>query len=473
MQAGKTGAIIKCIDQFKNNHKNKKMQIIYLINIADTVLDGQTEQRVADAGFGQTVKVYHHGQFSKCQLQKVDCRLIIIDQSHLALGGGIDKDKLKPFEQLLAKFGISYNEDPKNWCNDNGINYVVSVSATPYALLIKDKLNPIIQKVQLQTNSQYNSVKTMNNRGILHKSQPLTQVVKTTKQRKVSIFTKNVLQQFIQKCKQSGNGFLLVRTRWHETMKKHIQATYGDSIDSKEYNSKNKNIKDISKLLKTDIRDINKPTVVFISGSLRAGKTMKINQFKNVKMILDSDNSKNDTVAQGLLGRCCGYGKKDIRIKIYCDLEQVDNYIKYLDDQKIIPSGAHNSSTKKDITSVLGTKIFKDKEQYSEFVKKLNIDRGLNLGYVITTISGNKNDICKDLLQKGYTGRGTQKQIDGGAYQFIHIDGKSKNIQLQESWNRLVKERPEWVGKYLYIEKQNSEISIYENKINSTCLLSK
>jgi hypothetical protein len=70
-------------------------------------------------------------------------------------------------------------------------------------------------------------------------------------------------------------------------------------------------------------------THVFIHILFVAGKTIKT---KNVLMVVDrsSNSTKTDTVVPGLVGRCCGYGKKDDKVVVVANKEHMKAYASYV-----------------------------------------------------------------------------------------------------------------------------------------------
>ncbi|AQN68526.1 DEAD-like helicase [Saudi moumouvirus] len=85
----------------------------------------------------------------------------------------------------------------------------------------------------------------------------------------------------------------------------------------------------------------NKPTVIFIKDKLRLGEYLNT---KYVYLVHDDPNNMyTHTTVQSLLGRCCGYNKKEHGTLIYCDHNKAyEHYLWIINnyDIKYIPSHA-------------------------------------------------------------------------------------------------------------------------------------
>lgn len=83
----------------------------------------------------------------------------------------------------------------------------------------------------------------------------------------------------------------------------------------------------------TNINDIlkkkpTKLTIVYIKDKLRMGEYLNT---EHVYMVHDdSENSFTHTTAQSLLGRCCGYGKKNHSTLIYCDFDKAVQHYEWI-----------------------------------------------------------------------------------------------------------------------------------------------
>jgi hypothetical protein len=74
------------------------------------------------------------------------------------------------------------------------------------------------------------------------------------------------------------------------------------------------------------------PVFVFIKKYLQAGKTIDT---RNVLAVIDlpiAGDGKVDSLVQGLIGRCCGYGKNR-DVMIFTDIKRVEAYVTWLNDE--------------------------------------------------------------------------------------------------------------------------------------------
>lgn len=339
MQQGKTGTVICVIDQFANNCEalNLKYEIIYLTNIADNSLKAQNAQRLLVAGYGSKVRVLHHSDLRnggyECD-STVDRRLVIIDECHYALG------KKKPFDKFLKECAIDYGKSIDCWQNKN--NFVLSVSATPSAHIIKVNLdNSAFEPVVLEVNDQYYSLQHLKKANRLFKSEAVVKGGKPTK------FFNDRMDQFLNICKTDGNGHMVVRGigKSPEILKKHIQQNY-PGVDVQIFESNPTD--NIGELDETLSLKLARPHVAIIRGSMRAGKTLRTTRY--IHMWIESPNSKTDTMCQAV-GRCLGHemieGKNrkfEDKFPIYCNTKEIDIAIEFYNTYKCVPSGNWNKT---------------------------------------------------------------------------------------------------------------------------------
>lgn len=110
----------------------------------------------------------------------------------------------------------------------------------------------------------------------------------------------------------------------------------GASIDSMIYDmSHTENINEI-----IDIKP-SKPTLIYLKHKLRMGEYLDT---KYVYLVHDDPNNTfTHTTIQSLIGRCCGYDKKDNFTLIYCDIAKALQHYEWIQSdyaKKHIPSDA-------------------------------------------------------------------------------------------------------------------------------------
>lgn len=443
-QQGKTNAQIATADAFREKCKqtNKTYEIIVLTNLSANELKDQTEDRFGKAGFinGEDTRILHHNDISSLKLKEVDQRLIMIDECHYALG----KDKV--FHEFCKKNGIYYGNPINTWINKN--TYVLSISATPYASKIREDLdnlkqNPSFKTVVLEVSPKYFSLMEIRNKQRLLEANDI--IVDNC----VSEWFKNtVLNKYFEDCGKS-NGYLVVRLTGEkvEILQKYL---LGEGIKSEVFDNKKKNISKFDQRLNHPITD-NKPKILIIKNSYRAGKTLT-----NTKMIrgwVESKSSDSDVVAQ-VVGRCCGYevdghSKFNDEFPFYCNIKKIDVAIDFYKDNAMIPSSHNNKSN------------FEIKDYEWCFITE---SEGRIIGKTegVGTISGNNAiDIAKNIL----TG-----SKPSGKQEVYKID--SFNINYLDSWNNLINKYNNIVGKCVYYKNiepalinKNSEEALLKNKV--------
>jgi hypothetical protein len=449
MQQGKTGVAIAVINQFINNCEvqNKKYEIFVLNNISDNVLISQNDIRLSKAGVRNKVFLEQQCNFKFLEPNKdIDKRLIIIDECHIALG------QHKPFHDFLTRCGIIYGESIDKWINKE--NYLLSISATPYATIIQKKLNiNSFEPVVLKRNTEYYSIEDIKNSNRFFQSEKLIDGDNVTD------FFKCRLNEFIKIC-ETTNGHMVIRCikTAPEIIRKFINTNYND-ITVSIFDSDKNNISMIDDVLK---EEFPKPSVIIIKGSLRAGKTLTTTKY--IKMWIEPPDSKADTTGQSV-GRNCGFEmingvnrRKQDTFPIYCNIKEIDGIVNFYKDFEQMPSGRWNYATGKRErkTFVIETKEkflepFRDKnktrfrytEEFESFVKetikqKLNIPK-LSSNFAISSVSrNNKNNIAHDAIKYSI------RRDNIGCYFIDEIN--TSNQENKDSWKLIETNHPDWIG---------------------------
>ena len=423
-QQGKTGTCIYVVDKLVKHweHTGESYEIFYIVNLADNELKSQTVERLTEAWLDETtnprIKVIHHKNLSGVQPDlSVKYRLIIVDECHLALG------KNRPLDNFLKRCGITYGRPITEWENTN--NFVLSVSATPFAQVMKAFYDGhCFSLVPLGVSEHYYGIMDAHLNERFKKSEPVVE------DGKVTPYYEERLSEFLDVCEDFGNGYQVLRTQGirPEIVENYIGETYGQSVSVRSYSHEEKNLSKLDGQLK--IRP-PKPTVVIIRGALRVGKTLSTT--KNIRQWIEPFNSNPDTTYQAI-GRCFGYMSEDGHSKfndtflIHCNTKAINRIIQFYANSQCIPKTRWNNSSVKRI-----------KRYQMEIVDNVNdIPSGIPEG--MNTISGNeKNDLAKAIL------RGN---IRSGELRRVYIDRPNKKHQA--SWDILEAAKPEWIGKYAY-----------------------
>ena len=454
MQQGKTGTAIEVIDHFikcceADGLKDKDYEVIYLTNIADNVLNDQNDQRLTDAGLVRKVRILHHADLRNGNFPanlSASRRLLIIDECHLAIGDN------KPLHKFFKKLGINYGQSIKTWGNKE--NYVLSMSATPYAANIVSRLkDDAFERVVMPVNPDYYSLKDMDDAGRLIQSDQVT------KNGLVTPFFELRMIDFISLCDKHGAGFMVARSTGEgpELLTEYIHTKYPE-VDVKVFEANPTN--NISSLDNRLSKAPYKPFVAIIRGSLRAGKTLITT--KNIRMWLEPPKSLGDTMCQ-VVGRCVGFEmengvnrRKQDTFPLYCNTSELKMAIKFFADQEVSPSGAWSKST---------SHVVQDRKVE---VLDGNTDEEITQKYPIKWInhnSRNKDPIESIIHNKGLWGWDSEED----KYRAYHMDGPHPN-RLKE-WEEFQRTHPDWVGRYVTIIPIGQRIeTTYDGKVSEKSL---
>jgi hypothetical protein len=460
MQQGKTGTIIVVIDQFIKNceDENTPYEVIYLTNIADNSLRGQTDQRLIQAGLSSKVKLIHHAQLRDGKYDSIlnpiaKRRLFIVDECHLALG------KDRPLHNFFKMIGVTYGESIDTWKNKE--NYVLSVSATPYAHVLKAKLDAkAFEEVVLEVSTDYYSLKNMYESGRLRQSD---QVVRN---KTVTPFFEIRMQEFVASCGTDG-GYMVVRAtgKSPELLENYIRSQYSN-VDVRTFESAPiNNIDQLDDILSTEPPH---PFVAIIRGTLRAGKTLSTT--KNIRMWLEPPRTKTDAMCQ-VVGRCVGFemenGKnrrKEDTFPLYCNISEVNEAITFFEertttDRTSIPTGNCNTSTDRDI-QVCELEILN-----ATTIEELHQNYP-NTFSVSTNSKTNQWPVEEIILKKQIWGR--SKNIEDKERVF-YLDNQNSN--RPNDWKHLTMTRPDLIGKFVRLKMIGEKVERnYSNKISEDCI---
>jgi hypothetical protein len=452
-QQGKTAVQIAVADSFIETCKanNETYQVILILNMSDTSLLSQTKSRFRESGL-VNIDFYHHPSLNKIPIKDVDKRLIIIDECHFALG------KDRPFDMLLKKSGIQYGKPISTWINKN--NYVLSVSATPYATVIReqiDKVNntPTFRTITLKQSRYYFSLIDIIRAHRIKSAESLLD------KNNVSQYFKDRFDEFINICNDPsiGKGYLIIRAKGDSCrIVKDFCNKKGIHVET--YSSSKKDEYTIEELDSNISNPVIRPVVIIIKGALRAGKTLTTT--KHIRMWLESESSTSDSIAQ-VIGRCCGYADKKYNhskfkdtFNIYCDLLAVEKAAQFY-NYDFVPKGLNNKSNYEE------KRIF----DFKEVNDSKDVPKGITDS--VGTISGNKE---LDIALAIYEGR-----CPSAKSRAWHIDSPytGSNFNGIDSYNKLLLKYPNCQGKIIYAEESNLTkiVSNSEDKISPKSLMRK
>lgn len=440
MQQGKTGTVICLISEFikKNKKLNNTYQIIYIINLSDNGIKEQTEIRLFTAGLLEEVTILHHKNINSVQPLDVDARLIIIDECHVALG------KEKPFHNFMQRFGIKYGDNIDAWENKN--NYVVSVSATPYAHVIKTKFDiSSFKPVVLNMSEEYYSLQHMQEANRIRQAEEMVDSEET-----ITPYFQQRIQEFKALCLLHGAGYMIVRTSGNRlnVIAQHLASL--DSISVQRFNCKKGNIPLLDVILRT--KPV-KPTVIIISGSLRAGKTLTTTE--HIKMWLDSHSAKADTICQSV-GRCLGYpsnghSKFDDKFMVYCNTKELDACIDFFNEYECSPNIPSGNWNKKFQTQPVDGEYVDIRLNSEDEVREMYDD----LAHISICSKNNEHNIAQTVLNGSNRGHSSK---DDQKIRIYYLD--APNLKFKSDFNKLKIAKPELIGKFVKYKVKNNVVDI-------------
>jgi hypothetical protein len=257
--------------------------------------------------------------FSK-QLQRInagkkwaslDCKLLIIDESHYASNTGSQVD-------------IFIRNIPEE------SRYTLSISATPMAEIVTAR-DKNIGKVFLQPGRGYYGIAAIFKRDLVHQAFDITNNRKG--------FLSMVEDYYHEHDGDPCYNIVRLPNQWYfYDLQQNLLAM---DLDIEFINHHG------SYATEADFNDYidhlpEKFTIIWIYNSLRAGKQVNT---KYLGFVHDTSISRPDTVAQSLLGRMMGYGKAGHHVTCYTDLESAKLMLKWTKtaySDQYIPRGSRS-----------------------------------------------------------------------------------------------------------------------------------
>lgn len=470
-QQGKTGVAIYVLDRFIKDAKARGLsyQAIYLINLSDNELRKQTRLRLRKAHLDDDVIVIHRNDIDDHEIDTdADRILIVMDECHYAI------DKGSPVHKFLLQHGINYGNPVDTWENDSVS--ILSISATPFAHSIREATEAgAFHSIPLPMNGNYYSLSQMMEDGRLIQSMPIV-----AGKRRTTAFMDAIMTQFLEDCEVHGNGYFVIRqngTRSH-AIRDHIHRAYGNDVRVEGYSTNEDDEGDIDELDEALSIEPEKPTVVLIRGTLRAGKTLKTT--KHLRGWYESSSAKSDAKLQALrpLGYASddGHSKFDDVFPIYCNMKEVQEEIAFYENllgengTPIVPSGIRNKSShslnKFDYVQIAFDGMPDIDEIKDAAMKKHGIKVAESGTHLHPTSTQKETPVLKHLLlNSGYQ----QGKID--SVTIYHVDGHDANYY--GDWENLCNEKPELIGKHVALVRSGKKRRDPDTLIKETTIFSK
>eukprot|EP00949_MAST-11_sp_MAST-11-sp1_P004818 g4818.t1 len=293
-----------------------------------------------------------HGQNLKTKNWKKSGKAIFFDESHF----GSAKDHTIPKD--MEEKGIPLHVDLQSM--EQRKTFVLSVSATPFTELEFQERRAI---VKLKAGANYYSAKDMSERRLLFNNKDFTEKSGKGISWKPCETIVTGLQNYLMDARKDKTGlagrkhdsglFMFIRIITRENckganMRPDMIRSFGrKGFRVLEYDSANEKKEKVN-LDKLLLAAPKKDTVIFIKNYLKTGKQLNTTHVGVVMdMPLQSKGPRNvDTVVQGLVGRCCGYNKKEHNVRVITDQEEVESYINSRSDFSDISEIATNFSSR-------------------------------------------------------------------------------------------------------------------------------
>ena len=308
-QAGKSGTFHKLIrDMFTDG----KIQRAYIIcGSSETELRAQAIEDAiehnGDLVATGKLKVIFHQDFKK-EIMNTCNALIVVDESHL------DQTQGQQLHQFLFRHGITMDGHPTSLIKNN--TYILSVDATPYSELAALTHKETLYKKHVQIlkpGKDYYGLAEYDRDGYIL---PTFDILEC----------KSIFGDLLGERGKKWSLFRIPPSKRGEQEKKAIEAicrergykvlhylssTTSIAVSRKEQENLQK--KGINVPCLEDAPDV--PTIVILSGRLRAGKVVPK---EHIHMVWEgAEKSNTDALVQGLPGRMCGYKFGDVKPYIF------------------------------------------------------------------------------------------------------------------------------------------------------------
>ncbi len=301
--------------------------------------------------------------------------------------------------------------------------FLLSVSATPFSELSDlYHFNQNKQVVRLIPGSDYISISKMRSNGQIRRvenvQEGMTCILDMLHDRKFVLIRATKAQQAVLKAMIPST----IRVIHHD------QSTVVDDSEELEMDPLNSML----------ANEPDAPTIIFIKGMCRMGKRV---DKSNVVAVMETncDKTKTDTLAQGLLGRMCGYGPHT-HIHVYLvkyNEAELDNLAKLHDgDVEVIPSKGAN---------MLGK--IKDKEKEKEKTSESESDdekkkyrRTRMMGFPLTC-DVTKNALCTTALLEMDEGTLVDRNTEAHRLKIRPMFRKHLEASIKDAGSRNEEER--------------------------------
>jgi hypothetical protein len=434
MQAGKTGVMTAGTIDFSNYFKKKKEEFLVLnvLAAADNGVRDQnkdkTEKVIKDYDLDiMNYEFIHRAAIETCKkrIRETEATkvLIFVDEAHLAARDGQSINELKK----TAKHWVSQNEDRRVlW---------IDVSATGFTHTACDyfgtgDINGGL--FFLPVDEAYNSIKHMlETKRIKPNGKLFHGALCTT-------FGSQIFTE-INKRFNKGLGYYAI-LRVTGDAEKVIRTNYGHDYDVWKADSKGSKRGDKTHFTIAEIpgrlsQKVSRPTIILIKGALRVGVELVPEVCKNILLMVDGSSMqrKADTDAQSLLGRACGYNKKNDTFPIYVNMKHIEILVRHFDGEEgVFPEGMNSKEFDAALEGYTD-RVYNPLYDVVDYIEAPEPNDG------VSKISlGNVYDYGKLLLEgKMPRSRGADDAGASKGYRGILVDKPNLKGKWTESWSKL------------------------------------
>jgi hypothetical protein len=319
MQSGKTDTFLFVACEMLHLEKVARV-VLYTGNREKTLI----EQLRKDVNDFRTIYAKHlQTHYGKSEREAVKDAAYYLNSENFIILGGQDLANPKLFTPNgnptlyiweESHYGSSESQEVDEFQERIGINstgenlgnnFMISVSATPFAELAKIRdLNQPKAVVQLIPDDKYLSPEKLKTSGRLLKTTNVEQTLR------------DVLPTITQ------NGYVLIRAseKKQDQLRPIIESHLGWS--TKKFDQSTKRDDDGKRDINTILDEIpSSKIVVFINGMCRMGKRI---HKQHILFGMETSSSKTDTLLQGLVGRWCGYAENFVAPIYVFKLDEAD-----------------------------------------------------------------------------------------------------------------------------------------------------
>lgn len=335
-QSGKTGTCQAVAYLIKNNPSLKLKKIWFICGMNDNNLKRQQIREFTglipphQILFSKDLQSYRSPSYFKDSL-------IILDESHYAQCGVEWKSQHSSmvYRFLTNQVGMTLDGETHKWIGKN--LFFLSVSATPMSELVRfiDDENQKTRVILEPGDGYYGFEEMFKNNKVLPSfnlgdEDQQEELVEILREHNRVQRANGKYKYAIIRFSNTGNG---------EKYRNQFKSLIDWNVNYICFHSKHMVLRDINQIVNLEPDQM---TIIEVYHSLRAG--IQLNT-EHIFLVHDSYRAGTDVTAQGLSGRCCGYGKKKHGVEIYCYQHRLQKYLLWIQkgfNPEYVPDNCYN-----------------------------------------------------------------------------------------------------------------------------------